>query len=290
MNAWKKPLSPAQKTMVFVLSMSLFGLSDLVTELIPQPEFGPIELNIPYFAFIPLVLAILFSPLHAALGAALGELIFGDLLMGDFGGLSELEGFLQLFIGIYIAGLLVRNVKKTGVLIAACLIGVGIEQLLAFVTDVAKVWVGVEEFEAVDGLPQSIIAVEGVEFLYEMLVAGVIVGVLPVLYLVPRLHGKIEPLLGMRPRTPEDAPLQGNVLSAKWISLIAGVGLAAAAIAIVTGMDFNPGEWEAGFAEELGSSYVWIVIGVAAVIALVTFLVAANANKKRGAGSDSKAA
>ncbi len=280
MLSTNKPLSPAQKTMVFVLSMSLFGLSDLVTELIPQPEFGPIELNIPYFAFIPLVLAILFSPLHAALGAALGELIFGDLLMGDFGGLSELEGFLQLFVGMYIAGLLVRNVKNKSLIVFACLVGVGIEQLLGFLTDVAKVWVGVEDFEAVEGLPQSVVIVEGIEFLYEWIVAGVLVGLLPVLYLVPRLHGKIEPLLGMRPRTPEDAPRIGGGRGWRWFAGVVGAGVAAGAIAIVTEMDFNPGEWEAAFAEDLGSGYVWLMIGAAALLGLATFLIAMAGAKK----------
>lgn len=289
MNSWiKKELSPAQKTMVFVLSMSLFGLSDLITELIPQPEFGPLELNIPYFAFIPLTLAILFSPLHAAMGAALGEIIFGDLLMGDFGGLSELEGFLQLFIGIYIAGLLVREVKNKKVLIFACLFGVFVEQLLAFITDVSKVWIGVEEFEAVEGLPQSIVIIEGVEFLYEMIVAGILVGVLPVLYLVPRLHGKIEPLLGMKPRSPENAPLSSSALNFKWISLILGLGVLAAAIAIITEMDFNPGEWEAAFAEDIGAGYIWMIVGIAAVIAGITIAMGMSRSSSKSDAGNTK--
>lgn len=265
--------SPAQNMMVFVLSMSLFGLSDLVTELIPEPQFGPLELNIPYFAFIVLTLAVLFHPLYAALGAALGETVFGDLLMGDFGGLSEMEGFLQLFIGMYIAGLLVRNVQKRSWLAIGCLIGVFIEQLFAFVTDVLKVMIGVEEFEAVEGLPQSVVLLEGIEFVYEMIVAGVIFGILPVLYLVPKLHGKMEPLLGLAPRTPENAPGPNRLWSPKWMAIILGTGVVAAVIAILTGGDFNPGEWEAKYAEQFGPAYIWMLIGAAALIALGTLMI-----------------
>ena len=51
----------------------------------------------------------LFDPLSAALGAATGELVFSEIMLGQFGGLGELEKFLTVTIGVYIAGRLVKD-------------------------------------------------------------------------------------------------------------------------------------------------------------------------------------
>ena len=86
-------LTQSQKMMIFVLSMSLYGLATLFTELIPSVQLGVVELSVEYFAFIPLTLAILFDPLSAALGAATGEVIFSEIMLGQFGGVGEVEKF-----------------------------------------------------------------------------------------------------------------------------------------------------------------------------------------------------
>ncbi|MFZ2876186.1 MAG: hypothetical protein WAZ66_01710, partial [Enterococcus aquimarinus] len=96
-------LNQSQKMMVFVLSMSLYGLATLFTELIPSINLGVIEFSVEYFAFIPLTLAILFDPLSAALGAATGEVIFSEIMLGQFGGLGEVEKFILFSLGIYVA-------------------------------------------------------------------------------------------------------------------------------------------------------------------------------------------
>ncbi len=49
----------SQKLMIFVLTMSLYGLATLFTELIPKFQVGIVEFSVEYFLFIPLVLAIL---------------------------------------------------------------------------------------------------------------------------------------------------------------------------------------------------------------------------------------
>ena len=49
--------SQSQKLMVFVLTMSLYGLATLFTELIPSFQVGIVEFSVEYFLFIPLVLA-----------------------------------------------------------------------------------------------------------------------------------------------------------------------------------------------------------------------------------------
>jgi hypothetical protein len=98
--------------MIFVLSMSLYGLSNMFTELVPSIKLGPIELSIEYFAFIPLTLCMLFHPLYAAVGAAVGEVIFGELMLGQFGGLGELEKFITFSLAMYTAGLMVSDPKN----------------------------------------------------------------------------------------------------------------------------------------------------------------------------------
>ena len=59
-----------QKLMIFVLTMALYGLATLFTELIPSFQVGIVEFSVEYFLFIPLSLAMLFDPMSAALGAA----------------------------------------------------------------------------------------------------------------------------------------------------------------------------------------------------------------------------
>ena len=54
-------LTQSQKLMVFVLTMSLYGLATLFTELIPSFQVGIVEFSVEYFLFIPLVLAMLFD-------------------------------------------------------------------------------------------------------------------------------------------------------------------------------------------------------------------------------------
>lgn len=256
----------SQKMMVFILSMSLFGLANLFTELLPEFTFGPIELSISYLAFIPLTLVMLFNPLYAAFGASVGEIIFGDLLLGDFGGLGELEGFIEFTLAMYIAGLLVTNLNSRKQIALAAATGVLIDQMLSTVVDVGKVWFGIEEVEAVPGLPASILAIEGISFVTEMLISGILFGIIPVMYLIPKLYGRIEPLLGIEPR-------QGRVQSSmtEWISVrfvILAVFLMFVAIVseFMAEMDINFAVWQPEFLEQFGEGYIWLPISAAAIV------------------------
>lgn len=94
--------------MIFVLTMSLYGLATLITELIPKFQVGIVEFSVEYFLFIPLSLAMLFHPMSVALGATTGELVFSEVMLGQFGGLRELKKFLTVTIAIYIAGRMVK--------------------------------------------------------------------------------------------------------------------------------------------------------------------------------------
>ena len=258
----------SQKLMVFVLTMSLYGLATLFTELIPSIQVGIVEFSVEYFLFIPLVLAMLFDPMSAALGAATGELVFSEIMLGQFGGLGELEKFITVTIGVYIAGRMVRDPRNRKMVGIAAISGVIIQQVLGMIVDILKVQFAVQDFEAVPGLPQSVFATEGFACLNDVVFSGILFCMLPTLFLVPRLYGKIEPLIGMRPRTKETAL---GAVNAK----VALGSLAAFAVAVCAEMLAESGmsliDWEADWAGS-GTALAAGMI-VAAVIAIVVLAV-----------------
>lgn len=262
-------LNQSQKMMVFVLSMSLYGLATLFTELIPSINLGVIEFSVEYFAFIPLTLAILFDPLSAALGAATGEVIFSEIMLGQFGGLGEVEKFILFSLGIYVAGMLVRDPLNRRQVAIASITGIAIHQLLAAVVDILKVSFAIEEFEAVAGLPQSVIFVEMLSAVNDILFSGILFCLLPTVYLVPRLYGKIEPLLGIKKRTPELRPALSDVMGLKGV--VTGFGLLFLAIGaeFLSNTGFSLIEFEASWAESPVAILVGIIVGILFVVILI---------------------
>ena len=269
----------SQKLMIFVLTMSLYGLATLFTELIPKFQVGIVEFSVEYFLFIPLVLAILFDPMSAALGAATGELVFSEIMLGQFGGLGELEKFVTVTIGVYIAGKLVRNPKNRTMVGIASMTGVILQQLLGTIVDILKVQFAVTDFEAVPGLPESVFATEGFACLNDILFSGILFCLLPTIFLVPRLYGKIEPLLGMQPRTEETAlgAINAKVVIGALVAFAAAIGaemLAESGTSII--------DWEASWAESGTAVAAGMV--VAAALAVVMLLVM----KKKAEATDNK--
>lgn len=264
MNAANK-VTQSQKLMVFVLSMSLYGLATLFTELIPSFQVGIVEFSVEYFLFIPLTLAMLFDPLSAGLGAATGELVFSEIMLGQFGGLGELEKFLTVTIGIYIAGRLVKNPKNRSLVAGAAIFGVTVQQLMGCVVDILKVQFAVEDFEAVAGLPQSVFFTEGFACLNDILFSGILFCMIPTMFLVPKLYGKIEPLLGMKPRDEKTELGRGQGLPAKGV-IISIIGFAVAITAeLLASGGYELIDWEAA----------WAGSGTAIIIALITAAVIA---------------
>ena len=272
----KQTATQSQKLMIFVLSMSLYGLATLFTELIPKFQVGVVEFSVEYFLFIPLTLAMLFDPLSAALGAATGELVFSEIMLGQFGGLGELEKFLTVTIGVYIAGRLVKNPKNRAMVGVAAITGTAAQLLMGTVVDILKLQLAVEDFEAVAGLPESVFATEGFAFLNDLLFSGILFCLLPTLYLVPKLYGKIEPLLGMAPRTLDSA-VSGISPKALVVCAVGFVCAIVAELAATAGMSLI--DWEAEWAESGTAMAVGMI--VAAVIAIIALLVIKkNAEKK----------
>lgn len=273
-------LTQSQKMMVFILSMSLYGLSNMITELVPSIYLGPVEFSIEYFAFIPLTLCILFHPLYAGIGAALGEVIFGEIMLGQFGGFGELEKFISFSLAMYIAGSMVkdpRNKRQVGI---AAMAGVVIHQLISMMVDIGKVWVGVDDFEALPGLAESVVVVEGFSFLNDVLFSGILFALLPTLYLVPRLYGKIEPLLGMKPRTPDNAYAIHGILHPRFLIPVILLAVAAFGFEYLSETEWNIFEWEATFSNISESTLTLISLCVAAVVSATIIYVLIKRSKK----------
>ena len=269
----KKTATQSQKLMVFVLTMSLYGLATLFTELIPKFQVGIVEFSVEYFLFIPLTLAMLFDPMSAALGAATGELVFSEIMLGQFGGRGELEKFITVTIGVYIAGRMVKNPKNVKMVGIAAMTGVILQQFMGTVVDILKVQFAVTDFEAVPGLPESVFATEGFAFLNDVLFSGILFCLLPTLFLVPKLYGKIEPLLGMWPRTEETAlgGVNGKVIAGSLIGFAVAVG---AEMMAESGLSLI--DWEASWAES--GTALAAGMAAAAALAVITLLVI----RKRG--------
>ena len=263
--AQKQTATQSQKLMIFVLSMSLYGLATLFTELIPKFQVGVVEFSVEYFLFIPLTLAMLFDPLSAALGAATGELVFSEIMLGQFGGL-----------GVYIAGRLVKDPRNRALVGVAAITGTAAQLLMGTVVDILKVQLAVEDFEAVAGLPESVFATEGFAFLNDLLFSGILFCLLPTLYLVPKLYGKIEPLLGMAPRTPESA-VSGISPKALIVCAVGFVCAIAAELAATAGMSLI--DWEAEWAES-GTALAVGMVAAAAVAIIALLVIKKNAGKK----------
>lgn len=236
-------ISSSQKLMILVLSMTLFGISDIVTGIVPSIQVGPLEFEVAYFAFIPVVLAALLCPLWVAIGAPLGEMIFSDMLLGDFGGIGELEGFLQLLLGIYVAGCIVRDPRNRRQLAVAAFTLVAIDKISSAVIDVAKVGIGIdpETLEESDGLFRAVLVSESIELVMALLITGVLFGAVAI---------------GIISQWEEFVGRDGGVMTL--------------------------GSFQPDFVDEYGSTFVWVALGVAALaVAGAVALVAVLRGRRR---------
>ena len=276
----ERKLTSNQKFMVFILYMVIFGLSDLVTQIIPEFAIGPVEIRVPYFAFIAVSLAIIFDPISVALGSAFGSVIFGGLLMGNFGGVGEIEGFLQLSLAIFLGGIIVSNPKnKKQVFLAAC-VTVGVDKFIGGLVDIAKVFIGLAELEPVKGLPESLLIIQGFEFLNDFILAGILFGAIPAIYLVPKIYGKIEPLLGIKPREGKVDIEWNKILNLKFIFIAIVSSLISAGAAFLDELDFNLINFELEFENLLGGNYIYLARGISVIILLIIIKIFTNKTNK----------
>ncbi|WP_229380226.1 hypothetical protein [Haloterrigena salifodinae] len=264
-NGW--PSFDHQDMTVFILVMSLSGLQYAITEIIPEFDVGPLELGVGDFIFIPIVLVLLFRTYWAALAVPMGEIVFEDILLGDFDGLGVMEDLLLVSVCFYFAALLLQDTESRLQLAIVVLVAEGLNEFLAMFVDIGKFYVGVAELEATPGLPESIIVLEGVDFVVQMVITGVVFGVIPALYLYPRLHGKIEPLLGME-------PYEGTAGASMWrgfspkaaVAVLIAFPLAFAFAALSEAGGAINIVWEPEFMETYGQLFILLPVAVAVLV------------------------
>ena len=86
------------------------------------------------------------------------------------------------------------------------------------------------------------------------------------MYLVPKLYGKIEPLLGMKPRKEMPKMEWSKILNVKVILVSIILGLISAGAAFLSEMDINIIKFELGFEELLGGKFIYVAIIISAVL------------------------
>ena len=170
------------------LTAVLFFFGLLVTERIPEI---PVDIDQKPF-FIPFLFAALLPlgpPAWAVgLGAALGE-GFGDILEGYEP--DDAFGFVGYVICFVVAGYIIRNRPRNwGLVIAAVLVGTFLQSVIE-----ASTFLLFGE----EALTVAIWSAVG-----NTITHGVIWGIIPLLILIPLLHGRIERFLGYAPLDMED--------------------------------------------------------------------------------------
>ncbi|GAA4724384.1 hypothetical protein GCM10023216_12960 [Isoptericola chiayiensis] len=289
-----RPLSGSQKLMILVLSMTLYGVGDIVASVVPEFQVGPLELGVSYFSFIAVVLAALLNPFWVAIGAPLGELVFSDMLLGDFSGFGELEGFLQTALAIYVAGCLVRNPLNRVQVALAPIVMVLVDKVSGGIVDITKVLIGIdpETLEEADGLVGAFLVAEGLDIVVTVVFSGILFGALPALWLTPRLYGKLEPIMGLRPRDPEHPPRPTGPKGTRFWPVAVLALVAAAALALLSqweefvgreGGISTIGAFEPDYVDRYGDVWLWIAAAVALVVGLGVFVIVAVVRRRRAA-------
>lgn len=178
------PASP-KLTVVAVLTSVVFFLSLTVLEAIPEI---PVDIDFKPF-FIPLAFVALLPPgapaLAVGLGAALGEAL-RDLLEGYE--IDDPVGFFGYILAFWVAGF-VTGARRTGPL------------RLAVVGPLAAALQSGVEASSFLVFGEAGVRTAVLSFFGNIITHGVLLGTLPLLWLVPQLHGRVERYLGFEPRT-----------------------------------------------------------------------------------------
>jgi hypothetical protein len=252
--------------MVFILVMSLHGLQSMITELLPEFSMAGLGVEIGPFWFVAMSVVLLFRSFWACLAIPVGGIVFGEILIGDFSALGAVEGLIVITTSWFFVMSLITDPTDVKQIAAFGFLAKAMEETAAWFIDVGKFYVGVEELEAIAWLPETVWATEGMGALVQIVVAGLVFGAIPTLYLYPRLRGKIEPLLGMSPVEGRDGPTFTRTSMKR---LVAWFALLPVAFAVETLSETSGGliTFTPEFVETYGQVYLFVPIVVAAVIA-----------------------
>ena len=252
--------------MVFILVMSLHGLQSLITELLPEFTVAGLGLEIGPFWFVAMSVVLLFRSFWACLAIPVGGIVFGEILIGDFSALGAVEGLIVITMSWFFAMSLITDPSDVKQIAAVGFLAKAMEETAAWFIDVGKFYVGVEELETIQWLPETVWATEGIGALMQIVIAGLIFGAIPTLYLYPRLRGKIEPLLGMQQVDGRSGPMF-TLTSLK--RLIAWAALLPLAFGVETLSETSGGliVFEPAFVETYGQAFLFVPILIAAAVA-----------------------
>jgi hypothetical protein len=252
--------------MAFILVMSLHGLQSMITELLPEFSVAGLGVEIGPFWFVAMSVVLLFRSFWACLAIPVGGIVFGEILIGDFSALGAIEGLIVITTSWFFVMSLITDPTDVKQIAALGFLAKAMEEIAAWFIDVGKFYVGVEELEAIAWLPETVWATEGMGALVQIVVAGLVFGAIPTLYLYPRLRGKIEPLLGMTPADGRDGPMFTRTSLKR---LVAWVVLLPVAFGFETLSETSGGliVFEPQFVETYGEAFLLVPIAVAAVVA-----------------------
>src|SRR5699024_2325729 len=140
---------------------------------------------------------------------------------------------------------------------------------------------GVEVLEAVPALPESIVVMEACAFVNYMVISGELFGLVPALYLIPRLYGKIEPLMGMNPRDKKEKASIVEFISVRLITVTIFFGFVGLVAEFIAEMDINFAVCEPCFLDQFGDGSIWLPISVAVIMAVTIIMIAVKLTNKR---------
>jgi hypothetical protein len=252
--------------MVFILVMSLHGLQSMITELLPEFSMAGLGVEIGPFWFVAMSVVLLFRSFWACLAIPVGDIVFGEILIGDFSALGAVEGLIVITMSWFFVMSLITDPTDVKQIAAFGFLAKAMEEVAAWFIDVGKFYVGVEELEAIAWLPETVWATEGMGALVQIISAGIVFGAIPTLYLYPRLRGKIEPLLGMNPVEGRDGPTftrSSLKRLAAWVLLLP-VAFVVEALSETSGglIVFEP-----EFVDTYGQEFLFVPILLAAAVA-----------------------
>lgn len=251
--------------MAFVLIMSLHGMQSMITELLPDIS-GVLDVQIGPFWFIAMAVVLLFRSFWACLAIPVGTVVFGEILIGDFNALGAVEALVVVTLSWFFVMSLITDPTDPKQIAGLGFLAKAMEEIGAWLIDVGKFYVGVEEIDAIAWLPETVWITEGMGALVQIIVAGIIFGAVPAYFLYPRLRGKIEPLLGMSPVEARDGPMFTRT-SAK--RLLAWVVFLPVAFAIEALSETSAGliNFTPKFVETYGQEFLLVPIVAAGLLA-----------------------
>ena len=137
-----------------------------------------------------------------------------------------------------------------------------------------------EELEAIPGLMESVVVIEGWAFLNDVLFSGILFAMIPTMYLVPKLYGKIEPLLGVKPKSKDMHIPMSDIITPQTIVGGIVISIIAFIAEAFSESDFAP-EFEWAYAVENEMMFMTISLSIAALLSIIILWKVMSRNERK---------